>query len=132
MFADTDVPILAINGTLDPASTITQAIPVGEHFDGPNQHFVAIPGGSHSWTSPTRDGSGCAENIFFGFLQDPEAPLLDCVPDILPLDFTGTPALASQLGTTDLWENGAAAATADPLTLARLRDHTTRAHHATW
>jgi len=114
LFADTDVPILSLNGELDPASPLYQAEPVGEHFSGPNQHFVALPGAPHSWASPTTEGYGCAINIFFNFMTDPTADLLDCVPLITPLDFTGTSSVAGLLGTTDLWENPSSAAAPTP------------------
>lgn len=127
VFADTEVPILLINGEFDPASTTEQAMPVGEHFDGPDQHFVMIPGGSHAWTSPTTEGYGCAINIFYNFMQSPTDPPLDCVPIIEPLDFSGAQT-ASLLGALDLWEGGPSAnVTADPALVARIRDNLARA-----
>jgi pimeloyl-ACP methyl ester carboxylesterase len=100
-FAETDVPMLMLNGTLDPASTIAEARQVGQHFDGENQTFVEIPMGAHSWPSPTTLGYDCAINAFFAFLEDPEALVLDCAG--LAVDFAGTPSLAeTYFGTTDL------------------------------
>ncbi len=128
VFAETDVPILMINGELDPASPLYQAEPVGEHFNGPNQHFVALPGAPHTWMSPTTEGYQCGINIFFNFLTNPTADLLDCVGLIIPIEFTGTSAIASLLGTTDQWENPstAAAVTPDAATLERVRTHYAR------
>ena len=108
IFADASLPVLMIEGELDPASIYSEALGVGENFSGPNQHFVTIPGGSHNWTSPTNDGFGCALNVFANFLVDPYAPLLDCMGTVVPIDFGGSIDLASQMGTLDIWENSSA------------------------
>ncbi|MCP4872804.1 MAG: hypothetical protein GY898_29280 [Proteobacteria bacterium] len=103
-FAETDLPVLAINGEFDPASTAAGAQLVGVHFDGPNQHYVELPYGSHSFTSPTWDGYDCGLNVFWGFLQDPHADLLDCTSDVRAPDFgRGEPTAQWLFGTDHLW-----------------------------
>lgn len=105
-WAETSIPLLMINGELDPATTQAEAIGVGDHFGGALQRFVTIPDGSHGWSSPTTQGYGCALNMFAGFVLEPTEPLLDCIPIVLPVDFRGTGTLASLMGTADIWDNG--------------------------
>ena len=102
-FAEVSIPLLMLNGEFDPATPLAQALTVGEHFSGADQHFVTIPDGTHSLKSPLPDGSWCAREMLFAFMQDPTAPLLDCMDDVVPLDFQGTVSFV--LGTPDLWEN---------------------------
>jgi pimeloyl-ACP methyl ester carboxylesterase len=124
-FAKSSIPILMIEGELDPASTHAQAVGVGENFSGPQQHFVTIPNGSHSFKSPTTSGAECATSMFVNFVFDPYAPLVPCVDDIVDLRFDGTMQLASLMGSLDIWENesgnsnAAAAIEADPATQER-------------
>ncbi len=104
-FARTDVPILMIEGELDPASPPGQAAAVGEHFDGPDQHYVLVPGAPHSFESPTTEGWSCSLNAMFNFALDPTAGVLDCWDMIRPVDYAGYPDLAERLfGRASLWE----------------------------
>lgn len=102
-FAETSIPLLMLNGEFDPATPLEQAAAVGGHFSGANQHFVTIPGGTHSLKSPYSEGSHCARDMVFAFMKSPTEPLLDCMEDVVPLDFRNGPSTA--LGTQDLWEN---------------------------
>jgi pimeloyl-ACP methyl ester carboxylesterase len=104
-FATTSAAMLMQNGDLDPASTHAEAVLVGDHYDGPNQTFVTLPGAAHSWTTPTTEGYDCGVNQFYGFIQDPLKQILDCTAIVLPLDFHGNAQLASVFNTLDLWEN---------------------------
>ncbi len=104
-FAHSDVPMLMLNGEFDPNSPLAAATAVGDHFAGANQRFFAIPGGNHTWHSPTTQGYDCAENMFFGFIQDPTAPLLDCLGDVEPIAWQGSTADAQAFfGTNDLYD----------------------------
>lgn len=103
-FADTNVPLLMMNGEFDAPSNLAQAQAMAEAFTGPNQRFIEVPFGSHTWDSPVQGGS-CTLSIFYYFASDPNAPLLDCIEDIDPFDFAGTTDLAQQVfGKDDLWE----------------------------
>lgn len=105
-WAETDVPLLMMNGTLDPATPLALADAVGAHFAGPNQTYVALPGAPHSWSAPTPAGS-CSILMFMDFLESAAAPPSSaCAAQIEPLSFTGSAELAAgAFGTTDLWEN---------------------------
>ena len=103
--AETDVPMLMLNGEFDPNSPTFGSDGVGAHFDGPNQHYFVIPDGNHGWHSPTTEGYGCAESMFFTFIQDPTEPPLDCLDIVAPLDWAGAPDDAQAFfGTDDLWD----------------------------
>ncbi|MEM6991557.1 MAG: alpha/beta fold hydrolase [Myxococcota bacterium] len=105
VFAETDVPILMLNGEFDPNTPLPEATLVGDHFTGPNQRFFVIPGGNHGWHSPTTEGYGCAENMFFNFIQDPTGPRLDCLEIVEPIQWAGTSADAQTFfGTDDLYD----------------------------
>lgn len=104
LFAQTATPILMLQGELDPASPLAQAEAVGAAYDGADQHFVVLPGAPHSFESPTWDGWSCALNAMFSFALDP-SQLLDCVDDVRPPDFEGSPELGQLLfGRDSLWE----------------------------
>ncbi len=109
----TTKPMLLLQGELDPATTSDEAAGVGDFYQGPGQAYYLLPGGSHSFVTPTASGSYCALTMFFQFALDPDEPVDDCTSDILPLDFAGDPDLAAAyLATGDVWENlGVASAT---------------------
>ncbi len=125
--ADTDVPLLMLNGTLDPQTTLAMAQPAGEHFTGAHQTFVTMPYSAHgvifqSYTDDSIDSliddlddygyimKTCGMRIMYDFLDDPEAALdTGCVSEVYPLEFSGDSELnqwlsAALLGTEDMWE----------------------------
>ncbi|MFK7984684.1 MAG: alpha/beta fold hydrolase [Sandaracinaceae bacterium] len=104
-FAETRVPMLMINGSLDPATPLLSAERVGAHFDAPGQTFVTIEGGAHGFGAPLEDGQSCAQAMIEAFVSDPAAPVDDCGARVVPPDFRGTPELANAaFGTADLWD----------------------------
>lgn len=104
-FANTTVPMLMINGSLDPATPLADAERVGAHFDGPGQTFVTIEGGGHGFGAPLDGGSSCAQAMIEAFVVDPTQPVDDCGSRVVPPDFEGTPELANAaFGTADLWD----------------------------
>ena len=79
---------------------------MGDFYTGPGQGYYLLPGGAHSFDTPTPSGSFCALTMFFQFALDPQAPVDDCTGDIVPLDFSGTPTLAATyLDATDIWDD---------------------------
>jgi pimeloyl-ACP methyl ester carboxylesterase len=114
-WAETEVPMLMMNGSLDPATPLELAAEAAEHFAAPNQPFVVLPGAAHSWDAPTSTGAWCSLLMFLDFALDPTVPVdQSCVTDIQPLAFDNDPALAlGAFGTSDLWENGTANAQPD-------------------
>ncbi len=110
-WAETEIPMLMLQGMLDPATPYVRAQRAGEHFDGAHQHFIAFPEASHSVLSgtPVSDDPAelhCATLLLLDFLSDPEGDLdTSCVDDVYPIDFRGTAEIArTYFDTDDLWE----------------------------
>ena len=108
LFAETGVPLLMLEGVLDPATPHDFAVALADRFDGPSQTFVSMPRTAHNVLggSPTADGD-CGLSLFDAFIEDPEASLdTSCAEDVLPIDFTTACGLAATLyGTADCFEN---------------------------
>jgi pimeloyl-ACP methyl ester carboxylesterase len=113
LLAPTDLPMLLLQGQYDPATPTIYADQVSAVYTGDHQPYVLVPGGPHNWASPTQSGTECALAMFFYFVQSPTEPLYDCIGDVLPLDFEGSPALAAYLNTFDMWEDPVPLAAAD-------------------
>jgi pimeloyl-ACP methyl ester carboxylesterase len=113
----TTVPLLMMNGGLDPATPLPAALTVKDRFQGPNQTFVTFPDEGHGveGQSPTDVlwSHDCGFQIVDQFFNDPTAQLdTSCLGSVLPLNFSGTPLVNKSLwNTTDVWENTAAAPT---------------------
>jgi pimeloyl-ACP methyl ester carboxylesterase len=110
-FATTSVPLLMMNGTLDPATPIEGVLPFAEHYKGEHQQLVVFPGATHgvmqsSWTNETPSRS-CGRVVLESFLADPKKPVdQSCIAAIPPVAFT-IPADKSTalLGIADVWED---------------------------
>lgn len=98
-FAQTDVPLLLLQGGLDPQTPPHRADAVRQAFDGPGQHFVTFPEGSHVLVGSTPGkGGDCATKLVASFLDDPGAePDGSCVDTVDPIDFTGQPFTSTLL-----------------------------------
>ena len=103
------VPALMMNASLDPATPLEVAQPLGEALNGPNQHFVEIPGSAHGVVTagPLVDdpNTTCGRILAIEFMKDPTAPLdTSCLQRTLPLGFSVSPGLANFVfGTPDIW-----------------------------
>ncbi|AKT43699.1 alpha/beta fold hydrolase [Chondromyces crocatus] len=107
-WASTTVPLLMMNGDLDPATPITLAERVADHHTAPGQTFVRLPRSPHGVLtgSPIHpNGETCGTALLLAFLADPHAPLdTSCKDQVLPLNFAGAPWLAQALfGTSDFY-----------------------------
>jgi pimeloyl-ACP methyl ester carboxylesterase len=106
-FADTDQPLLMLQGTWDPATRPVPAAALAKAYTGAAQHWVEIPRGAHGalQSVPMLDGRSCGTLLVLGFLADPKGPLdTSCLTQLAPLTFDGTPALNTLLfGTEDAW-----------------------------
>jgi pimeloyl-ACP methyl ester carboxylesterase len=104
-FADTDVPLLMLNGTLDAQTPTSVAQPAGDHYRGPNQHFILIPYSPHTTLTQSiidESDDTCGAALSRQFLDDPTAALdTACLASVLPLNFAGYPAITSLLFGTD-------------------------------
>jgi pimeloyl-ACP methyl ester carboxylesterase len=110
-WAETDIPMLMLQGVLDPSTPYDFAVELEDHFTGQHQHFVAFPYAPHNVVtgSPVSENSNaqhCGEKLFYEFLRDPTGPLdTSCADDTLPLDFVGADYGWYFFGTEDYWEN---------------------------
>jgi pimeloyl-ACP methyl ester carboxylesterase len=113
-WAETDTPLLMMNGDLDPQTPIWVGGQAADHLHGPNQWFYTIPRAAHCVVAQTPVAAAgdtpCGMEILLGFLADPTAePDTACLAEIPAEGFLGDPAInAYLLGTADLWENGKA------------------------
>jgi pimeloyl-ACP methyl ester carboxylesterase len=108
-YADTDTPMLMLQGGLDPATLLRKARPMREHFTRPNQTWVEVPSASHTvfGSSMTTKGRNCGLGMVMAFVKDPKAKVdTSCVADVPALDFqTPSTSYATALfGTSDAWE----------------------------
>ncbi len=109
-YPTTSVPMLMMNGTLDPATPLENVIPFAEHFKAPNQELVVFPGATHAvlGSSPTKDAvaKSCGALVVTSFLADPKKPVdKSCIANMRPVDFTiPTDASKEFLGVADAWE----------------------------
>jgi pimeloyl-ACP methyl ester carboxylesterase len=108
---ETEVPMLMLQGELDPVTPYALAQGVTQHYTGANQHWVSFEHSAHSATfdSPvSTDGSedACGLQLALGFLADPTAsPDTGCVAQTLPVDFDPGQAYAEHyFGTESLWD----------------------------
>jgi pimeloyl-ACP methyl ester carboxylesterase len=110
-FPETQVPVLMLQGTLDPQTPRDLAVVTSEHFTAPHQTWTLVPGSPHgvALQSPvmTAGADTCGMQIIWSFLADPMGtPDTRCLADLAPVSFS-FPAETNQhyLGTDDLWEN---------------------------
>lgn len=101
------VPVLMLQGELDPSTPADLARRVAEELAGPHQHFVLVPNTAHGVIggSPTASGVDCGQELFRRFLEDPLAELdTRCVSERLSLDFEGREEAATS-GLPNYWDN---------------------------
>jgi hypothetical protein len=105
----TSVPMLMMNGDLDPNTPIWITQQAEDHFNQAGQYFYTFPRSLHNILdqSPTSSALTCGSQMFLDFIDDPlAAPDDACLAEILPIDFEGDPGLSMYLlGTEDMWEN---------------------------
>jgi pimeloyl-ACP methyl ester carboxylesterase len=118
-YPTTRVPVLMMNGTLDPQTPLEFAEAIAPHYRFASQALVVLPRAAHGviHQSPTTEGASepsCGMMLWHQFIESPTGALDDaCRANILPHDFAGSPALAQRFfGRPNLW--GPAAAAAEP------------------
>jgi len=110
LFADFSGPILMMNGTLDPQTTLEMALPMKDIYTAENQYFIEFPRLPHGVIFQTPDLQStdmpCGLNVFFQYLDNPEtAPDFNCVADIPAINWAGDALINKQLfGTEDVYE----------------------------
>jgi pimeloyl-ACP methyl ester carboxylesterase len=111
---DTSIPILMLNGSLDPQTPLETAQVAEERLSRPGQTFVAVPNAVHGVIggSPvaTPGALPCGSQITFSFLEAPDAPVdTACLSDLRPVSFAFTAEESQEVfGTDDVWENAPA------------------------
>lgn len=106
----TSVPVLSLNGELDPQTPYQTAATVAQHLNGPHQTYVQVPYAPHGviTASPvhTPGDPACGMQMINGFLADPLASVdTACLTDLVPADLTDTTSLATLFFGGDPWEN---------------------------
>lgn len=107
--ANTTVPMLMLQGGLDPKAPLWLGAPLRDHFRGPHQTYVEVPYSPHwiVYNSPLQDDpdTTCGGLLLKQFLDDPEAEIdTGCTEDVQPLTFVADDELLlSVFGTTDMW-----------------------------
>jgi len=107
-FAPTAVPILLLNGTLDPQTPLSVAQPAGDYYRGAHQRFISIPYSPHNTLTQSlvdELGHTCGAALSAQFLADPNAMLdTSCLSAVLPLNFSGIRDITRVLfGTDSAW-----------------------------
>jgi pimeloyl-ACP methyl ester carboxylesterase len=108
-WADTQLPLLFLQGGLDPATLLSKAREVKPHFTREHQHWVEIPTATHTTivSSATTARRSCGTLMMMGFIENPTAPLdTSCLQMVVPIDFT-LPSLNNNralFGRDDAWE----------------------------
>ena len=119
-WASTSIPLLMMNGTMDPQTPLGSAKTVEDHFRGPNQHFVTVPLAAHTVIvqSPTRSVTAlpCGFQMLQGFLANPRAEPNDaCLANLQPIGFDSDPSTAVVVwGVASMWDNPGATAIPGP------------------
>ncbi len=109
-FATTSVPLLMLNGTMDPQTSLLESNPTGQHFTGPHQTYVVVDRAPHAVLFSSRYEEDpfltCGWDLFEQFVRDPTATLdVSCATMVEPFRFTFDPAVARSIfNTNDLYE----------------------------
>ncbi len=112
-WADSDVPMLFLQGGLDPATLLRKARAMRPHFTRAHQTWVEVPTATHTVfaSSPFTDENGesrsCGTRLLMRFAEDPAAPVdTACVAQVRPINFAlpNTDITRALLGGADAWE----------------------------
>jgi len=109
-YPNTSVPILFLQGELDPNTNHGWGVHGMGHYTKPRQHFESIPYAAHGTlsSSPIQGSTDtCGMLMMTSFIMTGEADR-SCIENLVPPDFDGvmenTRALSTQLfGTPDMW-----------------------------
>jgi len=125
-YAETSVPMLMLNGDLDPQTPLRVAQPMGDHFQGPNQNFLVIPYSPHTTLTQSyvdEDGNTCGADLAGQFFADPAKTLdLTCLSEVEPPNFWGYPDLTPVIFQTEsAWADEAPISAASASVSAQLQ-----------
>lgn len=98
-YPTTSIPVLMLNGSMDPQTPVSTARLLGEHLDGAYQHFVIVDRATHGVVN-----TSCGMSLLWHFLADPGAELDTTCRTWLPeLDFEDESVAPMLFGTTSLY-----------------------------
>lgn len=106
------VPLLAMNGELDPQTPHTHAAVIKKHLQGSTQNYVQFPYASHIvLTSTAVQSEGavtCGMQVMANFVQNPtQKPDQSCLDDLVAENFDpGVDNIKALFGGEKLWDNG--------------------------
>lgn len=102
-FPETNVPMLLLNGDVDPIGTRELADETGAHYTRPHQTLVHLP---HAGEGLLVGNAGpCTRKLLQQFLRTPDEDLdVACRETTAPLAFSDA-RLADLFGTGDVWDN---------------------------
>jgi len=124
-FGDSSSPLLMLNGTLDPQTTLAMAVPARDYYTGAHQTFVEVPYSPHgvafvSYTDAAMaaylQGSydyltlTCGFTMMEQFIADPAGAVdSSCLAQLYPLEFSSDSEInmalsSAYFGTTDMYE----------------------------
>ncbi|MBN1608105.1 MAG: alpha/beta fold hydrolase [Polyangiaceae bacterium] len=112
-FADTDVPLLMLDGEWDPQTPTDVAKPTTDHFTGPHQTYVQMPWSAHTVLTQSPVDSvleevTCGMLVMIQFLEAPKSALdTSCTKRVAGIDLDGPDQRVTLwlLGQSDAWEN---------------------------
>jgi pimeloyl-ACP methyl ester carboxylesterase len=89
-----EVPMLMLNGTMDPQTPLEEALVAKEHFQGAHQTFLTFPQTPHAVIATSYTGflgePTCGLSIVNQFIQKPTGKLnLSCMDDVVPAEVAG-------------------------------------------
>ena len=105
-YPTTDVPVLMLQGTLDPLTPPQHAEEVAAALSAPGQTLVLLEGGAHGslFQSQTMSGSDCGAELMTAFLGAPSAAIdASCASDLVQPTFDDD-GLSFLFGTSLLWD----------------------------
>jgi pimeloyl-ACP methyl ester carboxylesterase len=107
--AETDVPLLALNAEVDPATPAPLARTIAARLSGSHQRYIEIPGASHSVVAQGAlvgdTTTTCGRELILQFVRDPRATLdTSCLARTIPHAFAASAQLSRLYFDTDsLW-----------------------------
>jgi len=120
-YPTSSVPLLLMNGTLDPQTPQEFAETIAPHYTAAHQTFVLLPRAAHgvvrqSPIATTDATQSCGMSVWRSFIANPTGAVdSSCRTEILPLDFGGSTSVADFFfGRPNLWGPAAAAPTGAP------------------
>lgn len=106
-YAQTPIPLLLFDGTLDPSTPIAWARNIADHYRARNHYYFEVPRAGHGTYAIVDGKPNCSMRILQSFLADPgRKPDSECLASEPQLDFRheGSQDPQQVFGRDDLWE----------------------------